>query len=292
MNTRQNPGLPAFALMVMLCMIWGFQQIAVKVGIEVVPPVLQSAIRSFMALAALWVWGKHQRIVLWEADASLRPGLLAGLLFALEFALIFYGLTLTTATRMIVFLYTAPCLTVLGVHWLVPGERIRGMQFAGVALAFAGIVLGFADGSSGHWLGDLCGLLAAIFWAATTVVIRASSLARISATRVLAYQLAVSAVVLLLLSLAMGEGGIGAVTLPITLALLYQGLIVAFASYLTWFWLLTRYLTGRLMVFSFLTPLFGVAFGIALLGDPLTPAFSAAILAVVAGIVLVNLPGK
>jgi drug/metabolite transporter (DMT)-like permease len=86
----------------------------------------------------------------------------------------------------------------------------------------------------------------------------------------------------------MGEAGVVRLT-PFALAsLAYQGAIVAFASYLAWFWLLTRYLAARLAVFSFMTPLFGVLAGVSILGEPLTPAFAGAALLVGAGIVLVN----
>jgi drug/metabolite transporter (DMT)-like permease len=194
---------------------------------------------------------------------------------------------------MIVALYTAPCFTVLGLHCFVPGEEMRRRHLLGVVLAFAGIVLGFADASGSRpdaWIGDLLGLLAALGWAATTVLIRATGLAAISASKVLFYQLAVSAALLLPLSPLIGEAGISHLSLPIVLAFAYQGVIVAFASYLAWFWLLTRYLTTRLSVFSFLTPLFGVAFGVLILNERLTPSFIVAVVCVTSGIVLVNLP--
>ena len=119
-------------------------------------------------------------------------------------------------------------------------------------------------------------------------------LARIGAAKVLLYQLATSAVLLLPLSVLVGEPGINMATLTpaVLLALAYQAAIVAFASYLIWFWLLTRYLANRLMVFSFLTPLFGVAFGVLLLDESLTLTFAVAALLVVAGIALVNAPGR
>ena len=215
------------------------------------------------------------------------------MLFAVEFALIYAGLAHTTAARMVVFLYLAPCLTALGLSWFVPGERLAPAQWAGVALAFAGIAVAFGDGFAAPGRatlrGDAMGVLAAVGWAATTVLIRATPLAAVSATRTLFYQLAVSAALLPLFSLAAGEGGVAAWTPLAVASLVYQSAIVAFASYLTWFWLLTKYLAGRLAVFSFLTPLFGVAFGHAVLGDPLSPAFIAAAALVGAGIALVNL---
>ena len=182
-------------------------------------------------------------------------------------------------------------LTALGLHWLVPGEKLARGQWVGVLVAFAGIALAFGDGfatARGTLLGDAFGMIAALLWAATTVLIRATGLARVSAAKTLFYQLTVSAPMLLAASWLMGEKGVVALS-PLALAsLAYQGVIVAFASYLVWFWLLTRYLAARLSVFSFLTPLFGVLFGVAILGEPLTPAFAGAALLVGAGIVLVN----
>jgi drug/metabolite transporter (DMT)-like permease len=166
--------------------------------------------------------------------------------------------------------------------------------FGNTLVAFGGIVVAFADGLvSGRadtFIGDLCGVLGAAFWAATTVVIRATRLGRASATKTLGYQLGISAVLLPLFSLALGEPGVMRLTLVSVTSLLYQGVIVAFASYLIWFWLLTRYLAGRLAVFGFLTPMAGVAFGVLLLGERLTPVFGFGALLVGAGIALVNAP--
>jgi len=221
---------------------------------------------------------------------------LAGVLFGGEFVFIYAGLGHTAASRMVVFIYLAPVFTALGLHALVPGERLAPMQWVGVALAFAGVALafsgGFAAAGGGTWLGDLFGVIGAALWGATTVLIRATKLARITATKTLLYQLVVSALMLPLASIALGERGVIAVTPLAVASLAYQGAIVAFASYLAWFWLLTRYLAARLAVFSFLTPLFGVLAGVLVLGESLSPSFAAAALLVGTGIVLVNRRGR
>ncbi len=283
--------------MVLLCAIWGMQQVAIKLALPGVSPVFQVGLRSAGAALLVLAFARLRGISLFAADGSSRPGLLAGVLFALEFACIYAGLEYISASRMVVFLYTAPCFTVLGLHWFVPGERIGPRHGFGVALAFAGILLAFAESmgrtaTADFWIGDALGVLGAVFWAATTVVVRATGLARVSAAKVLFYQLAVSAVIVLPLSLLMGEPGITAPSATVMLSLAYQIVIVAFVSYLTWFWLLTKYLASRLMVFSFLTPLFGVAFGMLLLGERLSTQFGLAALLVVAGIVLVNVPER
>jgi drug/metabolite transporter (DMT)-like permease len=249
-----------------------------------------SALRSGGALL-VYAWARWRGIALFGRDQSLRPGLLAGLLFGLEFVFIFVGVDRTTVSRMVVFLYTAPCFTVLGLHFL-RSRRAHGLApGAGVLLAFAGLVLAFIDkASGGSPLGDAFGVLAALFWAATTVLIRATALARVTATKVLLYQLVVSAAVMFPLSWLVGERGIAVLSAPTFWAMAYQIVVVAFISYLAWFWLLTRYLAGRLLVFSFLTPLFGVWFGMLLMGDQPSLHFFIAAAMVVGGIVLVNLP--
>ena len=289
MSSRVAPGAAAFGLMVLLCAAWAMQQVAVKVASAGISPILQVGLRSAAAALLVYAWARWHGIALFARDRSLRPGLL----FGLEFVFIFVGVEHTTVSRLVVFLYTAPCITVLGLHLFVPGERMGRLQSVGILLAFAGLVLAFVDkAAGGSLLGDAFGVLAALSWAATTVVIRASPLANVTATKVLLYQLAVSAAVGILLSRLTGELGIGVLTALTLWAMAFQIVIVAFLSYLAWFWLLTRYLAGRLLVFSFLTPLFGVGFGMLLLGDQPSLRFFAAAAMVVGGIVLVNLPAR
>jgi drug/metabolite transporter (DMT)-like permease len=281
----------AFVLMLGLTGLWGFQQVAIKVTAPDVSFVMQAGLRSLIATVLLLAWAQWRGTRLFARDGTLAAGIGAGLLFGGEFIFIYGGLEYTAASRMTVFIYLAPVLVALGLHWLVPGEKLVRAQWAGVLLAFAGIALAFGEGfaaARGTLLGDACGMVAALLWAATTVLIRATRLARASAAKTLFYQLGISAPMLLAASWLMGEKGVIAATPLAVASLAYQGVIVAFASYLVWFWLLTRYLAARLSVFAFLTPLFGVLFGVAILGEPLTPVFAGAALLVGAGIALVN----
>jgi drug/metabolite transporter (DMT)-like permease len=281
----------AFATMVLCCFIWGFTQVTIKLAAADVSPVMQSGLRSMLATALLFGWTRLRGIPLFDRDGTLKAGLIAGVLFAAEFLFIYAGLAHTGASRMVVFIYTAPCLTALGLHWFVPGERLHRWQWFGILLAFGGIIAAFGDGfasSPGSLLGDAFGVLGGVLWAATTVWIRATGLTRTSPAKVLFYQLAMCSVTMPIASWLMGEAGVIAWT-PIAVAsLIYQGAIVAFATYLTWFWLLSRYLGGRLAVFGFLTPLFGVITGAVVLHEPLRPAFLGALALVGTGIWLVN----
>ncbi|ANC02417.1 membrane protein [Pseudomonas putida] len=285
----------AFALQVMLglCLIWGSQQVMIKWAAVDIAPVMQAAFRSGIAallvgLLMCWRGGWAQLGSTW------RAGLLAGALFGLEFLFIAEGLKLTSAAHMSVFLYTAPVFTALGLHFILPSERLRLLQWLGIALAFAGIALAFAGGLSLDQLdgrvllGDAMAVLAGLMWGATTVVVRASRLSEAPATLTLFYQLMVGFVGLLLMALFSGQ--IGAVSFtPLALgSVLFQGLVVSFFSYLTWFWLLRQYLASNLAVFSFITPLFGVTFGVLLLDEPLSVNFVVGAVMVLGGVVLVS----
>ncbi len=290
--TRLPLDARAAGTMVLLTAVWGMQQVAIKLAAPTVPLVMQASIRSAVATALVVAWARSRGIALVARDGTLAPGLAAGLLFGAEFGFIYAGLAHTTAARMVVLLYLAPCFTALGLAWLVPGEHLAARQWIGIGVAFAGTAFAFADGFAAPGRptlgGDAMAILAAVLWAATTVLIRASPLARASATKVLAYQLAVSAAMLAAASLALGESW-SVDPAPVAWAsLAFQVVVVAFASYLAWFWLLTRYLASRLSVFSFATPLFGVAFARLVLGETISARFALAALLVAAGIALVN----
>jgi drug/metabolite transporter (DMT)-like permease len=289
---RKHLDATAIAVMLLLTALWGFQQVTIKWIAADVSLVMQAALRSIVATVLLLAWAAFHRIPLFGRDGTLGAGVAAGLLFAFEFVLIYGGLGYTNASRMSVFVYLAPPLTALGLHFFVRGERLGAVQWAGVGIAFAGLILAFSEGlysGASTWVGDLCGFAAALLWASTTVLIRATRLAQASATKTLFYQIGISALVLPIASLVLGEKGIVQVTPVVVASLMYQGAIVAFASYLAWFWLLTRYLAARLSVLSFLTPLFGMASGVVFLSEPLSAHFAFAALAIAAGIALVNL---
>ncbi|MGH7075249.1 MAG: DMT family transporter [Stellaceae bacterium] len=292
---RHEIDLLAAGLMVLLCAIWGLNQVAVKVGNEGISPIFQASMRSFGAALLVWLWSTVRGVRLFERDGSLIPGLAIGILFATEFALIFVGLNHTTASRGVVFLYCAPFVVAIGTHWLVPAERLKLRQAAGLVGAFIGLALAFSDGffvtHGSTLLGDAMVLGAGIIWGATTVTVRVG-LNGISANKILFYQLSVSAILLLALAFLFGEPGLVRPTWLTWASLAWQIVVVAFASYLGWFWLITRYPAAKLAAFSFLAPLFGVVFGAVLLGERVTPLLILAMALVAFGIWLVSRRGN
>lgn len=293
MTARPTDGLAA-ALMVFLCLSWGITQVAAKVALSEIPPVTQSALRSGIAALVIGIWVLARRQKLFERDGTLLPGLLAGLLFAAEFTLIFGGLQWTSASRAALFIYTAPFFVALGSIWFLPEERLGPMQWIGLGLCFLGvaIALGAPEPSLDPraLMGDLVIIVAGALWAATTLVIKASVLKQASTEKVLLYQLVPTALICGLLGFAIGEKLPDALSGTALASIAYQGIWVNGLTYLIWFWLVARYQAGQLSAFTFLTPVFGVVAGHLILGDEITAAFLLAVVLLGIGLVLVNRP--
>jgi drug/metabolite transporter (DMT)-like permease len=283
----------AVALMLMLCLSWGFNQIAVKLALPDIPPMLQAMLRSAGALPVLLLIARLRGVKMFEHDGTLGAGLFAGLLFGFEFVLIYRGLLLTSASRAVVFLYTAPFFVALGSYQFL-GERLRPWQWGGLALSFAGVGLAIgvpqADVDANVLLGDLMIIGGGALWAATTVVAKGTALRFAPPEKVLGYQVAVSIPILALAAWISGET-LTRVPGALALSLLaYQAIWVVGLTFLLWFGLIRTYSASKLSAFTFITPLFGVAAGYLIMHDPLTPAFGAAAILVIAGLYLVNRP--
>jgi drug/metabolite transporter (DMT)-like permease len=283
----------AISLLLLCCVLWGINQVAAKAALTEITPLWQAGLRSVVAGLLVWAWSAWRGIRLFERDGSLWGGLLAGALFAAEFACIFLGLQYTSASRMVVFIYLSPFVVALGMPWIAHGEKLSGRQWAGLALAFGAVAFAFAEGftaphSDNQWWGDALGVLAAVLWAGTTLAIRGTRLSSAPAEKTLLYQLAVSAAVLCAAAVLAGEA-LPTQWSPRLIGLFgFQAVVVTFISYLVWFWLIRHYAATRLSVFTLSTPLFGLLAGALLLGEGISARLVAALVALAAGIVLVN----
>ena len=238
---RGGAALPprAVAAMLLLCGVWGFNMVAMKVGAQGIPPVLQAALRSIVAALLLVAWCRWRGVDLgdWRRSGTVGPGLAVGAVFGLEFLLLYTGLARTSASRAVVFLYTAPFFVAVGAHLLLPDDRLTPAKATGLGVAFLGLVLAFAEGllapaGDRALLGDAMCLLAGALWAATTLMVKASRLRAAPPALALLYQLAVSAPLLLLASVLLGEGFALSPTPLVVAAFLYQAAGIAGVSYL------------------------------------------------------------
>jgi drug/metabolite transporter (DMT)-like permease len=286
--------LRAAAILTVCCGIWGVGLVMVKIANTGISPLLNAGLRSVFAGTILFAWCRWRGISLFARDATLAAGMFCGVLFAFEFIYLYVGLQLSPASRGTILLHCAPFVAAYGEHLFVPGHRLTRLKVAGLVAAFVGLVIAFSEGlaaSGGASLkGDLYCLLGGVFWGATTVVVRATALKAAPAEKTLLYQLAVSAVVLLVASPLIGEAGVIALTPKVLGAFAYTVLLVVVIGYTTWFWMMRTYSAASLHAFTFLSPIFGVIAAHLILGEPITPAVLAGLTLVALGIYLVNRP--
>lgn len=284
---------PAIAAIVVLCVIWGLQQVAIKYAIVDIPPITQGAVRGVLATLLLLAYARWRQPEVLRLDDTLWPGIITGLLFGSEFVLIYLALSLTHASHVGLFIYTAPFFFAIGAWFFLPQERLARRQMLGLVVSFIGVGVGL--GASGSMspqmlLGDLLAVIAGAMWGATTVILKSTSLRSAPPLKVLLYQIGGSGVIMPIAAFAFGEKPTLDVGVGPALALAFQVFIVAGLSYIVWFRLLTIYRAGDVSAFTFITPVAGVVAGWALLGEPIGPSFLAAVVLVIAGLVLVSLP--
>ena len=295
MELRQPLDAKASGLMILLCMIWGIQQVVIKIAAPDISPMTQIAIRSGLAAVLIFPWVKLNEGKHLYSKEYLLPGMWLALLFSVEYIFVAEALRYTTASHTVVLLYTAPIFVALGLNWKVPSEKLSNIQWAGIFVAFSGIVLSFirTETSSNTHLsqvlyGDFLALLGGVTWALTTISLRLTKLSEVPPTQTLFYQLAGAFIILVPVSYVMGQTMIQWTSITIW-SMVFHIFIMSLFSLILWFWLLKNYLANALGVFSFLTPLFGVVFGVLFLHEQIELNFILGSLLVMFGIFIVSL---
>ena len=281
------------AAMLVIALVWGSNMAFVKLAARDIAPLFMAGIRSMVAAVCLFIWMKVKGLALFPAKIIIFHGVVAGLLFGIEFGLIFVGLKYTLASRGYVILYVAPFVAALGAHFFLVDDRFNRWKGFGLVMAFSGLVVLFLKNlgtfSFQALPGDMLFLLAGAAWGATTVYIKKYLAQRAEPLQILFFQLFFSAPFLFVLSLTFEDSVVTGFSLLTAFSLFYQCIIVAFLSYLAWFVLVSRYPVSLLHAFSFFTPVFGVIFsGVLILGEAISPNLVAALIMVSLGMVLVN----
>lgn len=288
-TARRPLDLPGFWLLFGLAMLFGMNNVLIKLGNQGFQPVFLAGLRSMVAVLALgcWMWlrGIAFRPDLW------RDGLLMGLCFSVEFLLLFVALDNTGVVRASSIFYAMPIWLAVAAHFLFPGERLTPLRLTGFALGFAAVVLtlvGRGGGTDGSLPGDLAALVAGMAWAAIVVVARRTRLGATAPETQIFWQVAVSAVILTAAAPLFGGPLVRDFSLFQLGLLLVQAIGVVTLGFVLWFWALARYQSGTVASFSFLTPILSALLGWLLLAEPVSALTPLALAMLVAGLVLIN----
>jgi len=277
---------------IILTLIWGFNHPAIKYSNQGVSPLFACTLRSVIASICGLIYCAKKGRRLFHTDIMLLHGIVVGLLFGLEFACIYVGLLYTDAARSVLFVNLSPFVVAIGAHFFLRGDRLSFLKISGLLLAFAGIFIVFHGRPRGAnptmVFGDILEIAAAFFWGATTLYIKKYMAGEIDPINTFLYQLVFSIPILLIASFIFEPHWIHRIDLPIVASILYQSVINGFISLFIWFKLIHTYSVSRLSSFTFLTPIFGVIFGIVLLNEEFTLSLMAGLPMVSIGIFVVN----
>ncbi|MCP4668684.1 MAG: DMT family transporter [Deltaproteobacteria bacterium] len=289
--TKQTLDVGAASLLTGICILWGINAVAIKVGNAGIAPIFMAGIRSVIAAITLMAWMKSRHMTLFPG--RLGDGMVVGFLFGVEFGLLYSSILYTTVASAWILLYTSPFFHALGAHYFLKGDRLSINKGIGLALAFVGVVVllskHFGVPSPRQLLGDTLALSSAVIWAATTIYIKGRIVGRVSHHHTLLYQTLFSIPVLIIMSVLFEEEVIRQISALIVLSVVYQSIIIAFISYLLWFYLVHAYPVSRLSAFTFLTPVFATMAGVLLLHEPLSLRVMLSLVLVSLGIYVVNL---
>lgn len=284
----------ATLLMIFLTFSWGVNQVAIKLSNAGFNPMLVLVGRSLLGGGLVWLWCLYRRVPLFSRDGTLWAGIICGLLFTGEFVLIYIGLDFTSAARSVLMINTMPFFVLIGSH-LFLGERASGLKLLGLILAFGGVALVLSDQLSlpnpRALIGDALCLGAGALWAATLLYIRGSRLRDLSGEKVLMYQLAVSAIILIP-AIPLAGPFLREPSATAIYGFLFQSVLVVAITFPIWFTLIRSYPASGLSSFAFLSPAFGVMAAALFLGDPVTIHLVIALVLIAIGLVLVNRPAR
>jgi drug/metabolite transporter (DMT)-like permease len=270
--------------------MWGLNAVAIKFSIEGIAPIFCAGLRSVIATACLMAWMAWKGLGLFPG--RLKDGMFIGFLFGVEFGLIYTAVIFTTTSSAWILLYTSPLFHALGAHFFLAGDRLTLGKSGGLILSFAGITILLSKHlglpSIQEFGGDLMAICASAIWAITTIYIKRRLVAIFSPYHTLFYQTLFSIPILFLLSFIFQETPIHKINGLILISFAYQSLLIAFFSYLMWFYLIHNYPVSRISSFSFLTPVFATIAGIVLLSEPLSLRVIFSLIFVSLGIYIVN----
>ncbi len=271
--TKDRVDTNGFIAILVLTILWGFNYTAMKFSNTGLSPVFTSLLRSLIASCCGILYCVIIRQQLFHRGILLFHGIMVGFLFGLEFVCLYFGLLYTDSGRAAILMYTAPFIVALGAHFLLK-ERLTVIKIIGLMLAFLGIYFVFRGKPAtynDHMLfGDLLTIAGAIFWGATTLYIKRFLAEKVHPINTFLYQLVFSIPIIFLCALLLEPVWVKRIDTYIITSVLYQSVVVAFASYFVWFKMIYAYPVAKLSAFTFLTPVFGVLFGVLFFKEQVT----------------------
>jgi drug/metabolite transporter (DMT)-like permease len=303
---RQPIGPAAAALALLLAALWGGTPVAVKFSLDQLDVMAIAAVRFGMAAVFMLFWCRVEGSGLKLRPEQVRPSLVTGLLLFVQIGLFNTAIRMSNASHSTLLINTFIFWVAVIEHFITRTGRLNLQKSAGLAIAFAGVAVmlltakSSADApadSTASLAGDLVMLGSAILLG-IKILYTKQAMTLVEPGKLIFWHDVVGVACFAAWSLLFEDSDLSPFLSAAVFAepavrnamlgLLYQGLVVAGFCFATQALLLRKHSASQLSVFSFATPLFGVAYAVLLRGDPLSGWLAVAGAAVAAGIVLVN----
>ncbi len=280
--------LGALAL-VLLALIWGYNWVVMKVGLEYAQPFTFSALRTFLGALSLFA-------LLVILRRPLRPQavgatIVIGLLQTTGFVgLLMWALQSGGAGKTSVLVYAMPFWLLL-LAWAFLGERVRGVQWFAVGLALAGLVLVLRPWDLRGSFSSALAVAAGLSWAASAVVVkRLQKRRQVDLLSLTTWQMLFGSLPLLLIA-ALSWQGSPEWSAPFVWALAYNVILGNALAWFLWLYALRKLSAGAAGIGTLATPVIGVAAAWLQLGERPTAGEAAGMALIVAALAVVTARG-
>ena len=291
-NIKNRPvDFLAASFLIIFSILLGLNQVMVKLVNEGMHPVFQVALRSTFAIFPILIYCYILKKKIIINNGSLIPGIIAGILFAIEFIFLFTALDYSTVTRVSLIFYTMPVWLTLAAHFLIENDKLNLNKILGLIIALVGLFLAVYEPTTGYdtsqFYGDACSLLASLCWATIAIMLKTTRLSNATPETQLLYQLVVSGIILLPLSMQLNDY-VRNIDLDLILIFSFQVIVIMCMGFIGWLWIMSRYSASSTSSFAFLTPIFGVLFGWLIMDDPINEQIYLSLFFTCLGIYLIN----
>ncbi|MEM1069694.1 MAG: DMT family transporter [Planctomycetota bacterium] len=294
----------AASLALMTAAFWGGIVVAVKFSEDTLPPIAVAAIRFALAGVFMWIWCRFRHLPLAPSRSELRPAVFVALLLLVQILLFNFAIHYSNTSHAVLLISTYVGWVAIIEHFFTKADQLTPRKVGGIGLAAVGVgltVFGMGNGQTGvtetssadlpTLFGDVLMLLSA-FVLGIKIVFTKYAVARVEPNKLIFWHHWIGSSLFAMSSLLTEDLSQTAQydvwTMPVILALLYQGLVVGRICFAVQAVLLQRHTATSIAVFGFATPLFGVLFALVFRGDPYSHWLLVAGVCVALGIYLVN----
>ncbi len=276
---------------VFLCVLFGGNGVAMKLGYTGIGPFTSAGIRFTMASCLLILWALYKKVPLKLTPLQWRLVSVQSVLFVFQVSCFHLGLKSTTASHGALVANALPFLVLILAHFFIPGDRVTVKKGAGILLGFVGVVILFFDQpdlNADLQKGDIIVLAAVLCWSVSAIYVK-RIIDHFHAVQITLFPMILGLPFFFINGWIWDEAMVTQVTPTVVKAILYQGGVTAAFGFVAWNTMLQKYGATALHSFVFIVPLAGVTNGVIILGEPVTTHLLAAIGCIVAGIMVVNM---